>query len=243
MIPGYTNKITYPGRGLTSAGLGGAIPQQNLTGYHVAQYKRLYKSHREIALLLDKTLRAGYGCLEAGTVMAVDQNTDNLVPYTPDTISEEDPSRVFLLNDCSTADNFDVELLESYKLASGETIVMTDSDGTYEQATISGVDRSSSNYKANITLTGSTSNNFTVAKSANCYVKAEDASGDDKASKAKYVLDMAVDTGAGEDAEGGLGAVLLSNAVIYKDATVGMDSTAITDLGNVSEDGAYYILK
>ncbi len=243
MIPGYKDdKTLYPGIDRTSAGLGGVIPQQTITGYHTAIYKRLYKSPREVALLLDKTFRSAYGCLPVGTVLAEDFNTGDLVPYTPDTISEQDPSRVFLLNDCDAASNFDVELLESYKIASGETIILTDTDTGGEAATIDSIDRTSSNYKATVTLTGATTGSFTVANSANCYLKAEDAASG-KRSVAKYILDMDVDTGAGQYAKGGLGAVLLSNAIIYKGSTVGMDATAITNLGNVSEDGAYYVIK
>lgn len=244
-IPGYdVNRTKYPGLGRTAGGLGGAIPQQTITGYTVDVQKPLYKSPREVALLLDKTFRSGYGCLPKGTVVAKDENTDKYVPYAPDSISDEDVARVFLLNDCDTADNFDVDLLESYKVASGETIILTDSDGTYEAATISNIDRTSSKIKATITLTGAVSGTFTTAKDANCYLKAED-SGSGKRSKAKYILDMDVDTGAGEDAKGGLAAVLLSNAILYKSAIPNIDSQAMTDLGNVSEDesGIYYVVK
>lgn len=244
-IPGYdVNRTAYPGLGRTSGGFGGAIPQQTITGYTVDVQKPLYKSPREIALLLDKTFRAGYGCLPKGTVLSKDENTDNYVPYAPDTIADTDVARVFLLNDCDTADNFDVDLLESYKVASGETIILTDTDGAYEAATISNIDRTSSNIKATVTLTGSTSNTFTTAKSANCYLKAED-NNTGKRSKAKFILDMDVDTGAGSDAAGGVAAVLLSNALLYKSAISNMDSQAMTDLGNVSEDegGQYYVVK
>lgn len=248
-IPGYdVNRNIYPGVDRTTAGLGGNVPQQTITGKYPAFYKRLYKSPREVALLLDKPFRAGYGCLPIGTVLAVDQGNNTLVPYTPDTVSEDDPSRVFLLGDCS-ATTFDVLLVESYKLAANDVITMCDEGGSpnnYEKATIDSIDRTSSDYKATVTLTGSISGSFTVANSANCFVKAKDADTDTKLSEAEYVLDMEVDTGAGEDASGGLGAVLLTNAIIYQDAVVGMDSSAITDLSNrgvdVISDGVYYIL-
>jgi hypothetical protein len=242
-LPGYdTSKTRYPGIARTSAGLGGDIPQQNLTGWTAAFHKRLYKSPREVALLLDKTFKAGYGCLEIGTVLAEDQNSGNLVPYAPDTISEEDVARVFLLNDVSSPfTSFDVDLLESYKLASGETIIITDTDGSYSQTAITGIDRTSSPRKATVTV-NEVSASFSVSKLANAYVKAEDAASG-KRSKAKYILDMTVDTGAGADAEGGLGAVLLSNAIVYKEDVPNMDSAAMTNLGNVSEDGGYYVVK
>jgi hypothetical protein len=244
-IPGYdVNRTKYPGLGRTSGGLGGATPQQTITGYTVDIQKPLYKSPREVALLLDKTIRSGYGSLPRGTILAKDENTDKLVPYAPDTISTEDVARVFLLADLNASDSFDVDLLESYKVASGETVIFTDTDDAYEEATVSDVDRTSSNYKATVTLSSAVSGEFNTAKDANCYLKAEDADSG-KRSKAKYILDMDVDTGAGEYAKGGLGAVLLSNAILYKNAIPNIDDQAITDLGNVSEDegGAYYIVK
>ncbi len=244
-LPGYDeNRTQFPGIHRTSAGLGGNIPQQTITGYETYIEKPLYKSPREVALLLDKTFRAGYGCLPKGTVLAEDQNTNKLVPYVPDSIDKDnDFARVFLTNDCNAADNFDVDLVESYKLDEGDSILIMDSNTSAESGEISTIDRSSSKYTATITLTGATSGNFTVAKNANCYVKSEDADSG-KRSKAVYILDMEVDTGAGRDAKGGLGSVLLSNAVLYKNAVTGMDSQAMTDLGNVSEDDAgYYIVK
>src|SRR6056297_1820314 len=148
-IPGYDfYRDRFPGINRT-IGAAGNSPQQSIRGYTPVFYKRLYKSPREVALLLDKTIRSGYGVLEAGTVMAVDQNdTDQLVPYTPDSISTTDVSRVFLLTDCDASDNFYVDMLESYKLAVDDEITFTDSDGAYETETISAIDRTSYDNKA-----------------------------------------------------------------------------------------------
>lgn len=243
-IPGYdVYRDRVPGINRTVGAVGNS-PQSSIRGYTPLFQKRLYKSPREVALLLDKTLRSGYGVLEAGTVLAVDQNdTDQLVPYTPDSISLTDVSRVFLQTDCDTSDNFYVDMLESYKLAEDDVITLTDSDGAYESETISAIDRTSYSNKAKITLEAATAGAFTVAKDANCYVKAADEADTNKTSDAAYILDMEVDTGAGEYSAGGLASVVLSNAILYQDDCVGMDSTAITDLGNVSSDGIYYILK
>lgn len=227
-------------------GPAGDIPQQTIRGIVPMFFKRLYKSPREVALLLDKTFRGGYGVLEIGTVVAIDQNnTDQLVPYTPDTIDYQDVSRVFLQTDCDAASTFRVDLLESYKLAEGDTIVLTDTGGTYEDAEIDSIDRTvyENLGQAEVTLTGATTASFTQANKANAYVKAQDGDSGNKNSKAVYILEMEVDTGAGEAANGGLGAVLLSNAIIYKSDCVGMDSQAITDLENVTSDGQYYIIR
>lgn len=244
-IKGYdVYRDRVPGINRT-VGPAGDIPQQTIRGIVPMFFKRLYKSPREVALLLDKTLRGGYGVLEIGTVLAVDQNdTDLLVPYTPDTIDYEDVSRVFLQNDCDDSDNFYVDLLESYKLAEGDTIVMSNDDDDYEDEVIDSIDRTTyANLgRALVTLEGTAALDYTVAKKANCYVKAKDDSSGNKNSKAVYILEMEVDTGAGEAANGGLGVVLLSNAIIYQSDCVGMDAQAITDLGNVTSDGIYYIV-
>ena len=76
-----------------------------------------------------------------------------------------------------------------------------------------------------------------------------------KRSTAAFILDQSIYTGGdpavGHDdfeniQEGDVGAhasVVYSNAVLYKDACVGMDSQAISDLGNVTDSDPYYILK
>lgn len=243
-IPGYDfYRDKVPGINRT-IGPGGDTPHQSLRGYTTRIDKRLYHSRREIALILDKSFRSGYGVLEIGTVLAIDQNdTDKLVPYTPDSISLDDVSRVFLLTDCDTAASFWVDMMESYKLAVDDDIVITDTDGTYETVTINSIDRTTRSDRAQITLGGSTDNTFTIAKDANVYVKASTQASGNKCSVAEFILDMNVDTGAGVRAEGGLGAVLLpkGNAIVYRDAFTNIDSTAESSLG-LTIHGAYYFV-
>ncbi len=225
-------------------GVNGDIPQQIIQGYTVTTEKRLYKSLREQAILTDKTFRAGYGWLERGTVLAVDFNdTSLLVPYTPDTIAYTDISRVFLLTDLTASTTFYVDLLESYKLAVDDYIVLSDTDGTYETEKIASIDRTTYEDigQAFVTISAC-AGTFTVAKKACCWVKAKTEADTNKCSLAKYVLDMDIDTGAGANAKGGLGTVILTNALIYKDACVGLDATALSDLG-FTEEGIYYLIK
>ena len=247
-VPGYDhNEPRIPGLDRTSGGLGGNIPQQTLTGYTTRFYEQLFKSTRDIALLLDKTFRAGYGVLPIGTVAAVDQNTDKLVPYVPDTISEDDVGRVFSLTDLTAAGvsgEFDVPMLESYKLQANDVVILTDTNGTYEERTINSVDRDSHNIKATVHLSTGVTSDFLTSRLANAYVKAEDASSG-KRSRAKYIIDAETDTGGGVYAKGALGSVVLSNAVLNKDVMekANIDATAMTHLGNIELDGTYYILK
>ncbi|MFT7880901.1 MAG: hypothetical protein ABXS91_10965 [Sulfurimonas sp.] len=226
----------------TTGGLSGMAPQQNLTGYTRTRRKEIFYSLREIALLIQKTLRGGFGSLESGTVMAQETTNDYLVPYVPDTIDQDDVGRAMLIQDCSTSDEVDLLIADSYRFEAGDAVVLTDTDGTYETAEVSSIDRTTYNYKAVITLTGATSNNFTTAKSACIYHKAGTSS---KYSTAKYILDQDIFTGDDKnvETEGGLTSVLLSNAVLYSGEIVGMDSQAKSDLGNVTEDGQFYIVK
>lgn len=226
----------------TDAGLGGLIPQQNLTGYTRTKMKSLFFSEREVALLLNKTLRGGFGSLEIGTVLAEVQGSNKLVPYVPamGNFSQEDVGRVMLLNDCNTTNTFDLAVASSYKIQKGDTIILTDTDGTYEEATVGSVDRESYDYKAVVTLSsGNTSNSFTTAKNANCYVKS--GTSNSHKSDAVYILDQSTLTGV-ENQDGALTSVLVSNAIIYQSACVGMDSYAKSDL-SVTSDGEFYILK
>lgn len=252
-IPGYDySKTQFPGLDRTTAGLGGNIPQQTITGYTTAFYEQLFKSTRDIALLLDKTFRAGYGCLQIGSVVAMDQNTKELVPYVPETISEDDVGRVFLWTDLTsggTSGEFDVNMMESYKLKTGDVVAIGDSDTNAETHTISTIDRASSSVKATITLNNGVTSDFTVANKANAYLKAATSATNGNWSDAKYIIDAEIDTGAGEYAKGSLGSVILSNAVLNKDVVDkwNMDGRAKIDLGqnngNFVEDGTYYILK
>lgn len=244
-IPGYDlGRERIPGIGRT-IGAGGDSPHQAIRGFTVTHEKRFYFSRREIALLLEKTCRSGYGVLPIGQVMAEDFNDPNqLVPYTPDTIDYQDVSRVFLLQDLAAGTTFLVDLWESYKLAVNDYIVLSDTDGVYETEQISAIDRDTyaSIGQALVTIS-QCAGTFSVSKKACCWVKARTQADTNKCSLAKYILEMNVDTGAGDRAVDGLGTVLISNAIVYVSSCVNMDATAISDLGNVTTDGIYYILK
>ena len=237
----YRDKI--PGLERT-IGVSGDMPQQTLRGYTAKFEKRFYKSLREQAILTDKTLRGGYGWLERGQVLAVDFNDDSqLVPYTPDVIAYTDVSRVFLLTDLSSGTTFYVDLLESYKLAVADYIVLADTDGTYETELISAIDRdtyaSIGRALVTISINGQA---LTVAKKACCWVKARTQVDTNKCSLASYVLDTDIDTGAGAYAAGGLGVVILTNALIYQASCINLDATALSSLG-FTDEGLYYLIK
>jgi len=229
------------GLNITSAGIGGDLPQVNHTGYTQFREKRLFFSEREVALIIQKTVRGGYGDLEMGTVMAVEAATGLLVPYVPDTISAADPGRLMLATDNITATTFKIWKEDFGKIKAGDVLVLTDTDAAYEEATVSTVIMDADGRTATVTLSGATVTvgGFTVAKAANCYLKAG-ASG--KRSTAKYVMDQHLSTGDYTNPNGAHTSVVLSNAIMYADAMVGADATALSALGGVV-DGPYVVLK
>lgn len=232
---------TILGVGVTTGGLGGYAPQVNHTGFIELRDKRLFFSQREMGLFIPKTLRGGYGVLEAGTVLAEDTNTGFLVPYIPDAIGSGDLGRVMLATDNITATTFKIWAEDRGKLEKDDDIVLTDSDGTYEVATVASVVLDANGRTATVTVSAATTTvgGFTVAKSANAYLKAGSSG---KYSVAKYVLDQDQFTGDFDNPNGALTSVFLSNGVIYKDSLVGADATALTALSGVV-DGKFVIFK
>ena len=244
MLNGYDlYRDRIPGLDRT-LGVSGDIPQQTIKGFTARFEKRLYKSLREQAILTDKSLQKGYGWLERGTVLAINFNdSSQLVPYTPDTIAYTDISRVFFLTDLTASTTFYVDLLESYKLTAQDIIVLSDTGGTYETETIASIDRTTyADIGRALVTISACAGTFTVANKACCWVKAGTQADANKCSLASYILDMDIDTGAGEFGKGGLGTVILTNALIYQDACVGMDDTALASLG-FTEEGLYYLIK
>lgn len=227
------------GIGISNAGIGGDLPQVNHVAGPQFREKRLFFSEPEVALIIQKNVRGGYGDLEIGTVMAVDSNSGFLIPCVPDTISANDKGRAMLVTGCNAANTFKIWKEDSGKVKTGDVIILTDTDGTYEEATVSTVTLDADGRMATVTLSGVTTGNFEIAKSACAYLKAGTTG---KKSLAKYILDQALSTGEYDNPNGAHTSVVLSNAILYKDALVGADTTALTALGGVV-DGPYVILK
>ena len=233
------NRIIGPG--ITKAGLGGDKPQFNTTGKIQFRGKRLFFSRPEQALILQKMLKGGYGDLEEGTVMAVHTTTGLLYPYIPDTFSASDVGRIMLVTDNITSATFMVWKEDAGKLAAGDVIVLWDTDGTYEEATVSTVADSGDGRRYTVTLSAATATagGFIVSKSACCWLKGGSAG---KRSDAKFILDAFTSTGDIENPNGAFSSVVVSNAILYADGLVGADATALTALGAVT-DSPYVILK
>ena len=216
------------GLGSTTGGLGGFTPQVNRTGYTSLREKKLFKSQREIALIGEKTMRGGYGELPAGTVVAEDVTSGLMVPYIPTTIAATDLGRIFLVTGCNATNTFQIWAEDSAKIKAADVIILTDTDGTYEQATVSSVVKYDDR-RYTVTLSGNTTGNFEIGvKLGNCYLKSGSAG---KFSDAKFVLDQDTFVGDYMNPNGALTSVLISNAILYANSCVGLDAAAATALG------------
>ena len=224
-----------------ATGLGGSIPQINRSGITPGS-KALFHSVRDIALIIDKTLKPGYGYLKAGTVMCINTLDAMLVPY-PEVAFATNLARAksFLTSDCAdAATTLSITNDESYKFVVGDSIVMYDNTSAAENlGAITNIVRGA-NGIATITFTTATINGpHTVAHLSCIYAKTDTAAG---FSKATYILDQDINTGYGKDAKGANSSVVVSNAVLYKSSMVNYDTQAGTDLGTIS-DSRLIILK
>ena len=196
----------------------------------------LFHSRRDQALILDKTCRMGYGVIEAGTIMGKDAN-GLLYP-----MAGNSNHSITILSDLTggSTTTFNILLAEAYKLAEGETIVITDGTNTETlDIATSGIDITSSEIMATITVDTAPTNSYAAATPTVVYL-ANDTTGDYL--EASFILDMDVDTGSGANARGGLCSVVLSNAILYKAKMTNIETALLTDLGAVDDD-PYIILK
>ncbi len=223
-------------------GMGGSTPQFNQSGMTPGQ-KALFHSLRDIALIIDKTAKAGYGYLQAGTLMGVNSADGFLVPY-PEAVAADNNgnAKAFLVVDTgATATTLQVLGSEAYKFAVGDALVVVDDTTAAEDlGAIVSIAISETTGLALITVTdaiGGTA--YTVARNGSVYCKTDSAAG---FSKATYIMDQDVFTGDGEDALGANVSVVLSNAVLYTAALPNSDAAALTDLGAVA-DGRFTVLK
>lgn len=211
--------------------------------------KPLFHSVRDIALILDKTIQAGYGYLEAGTVMAINLSTGSgggygqLIPFVPlsgDVVLGADSAKgVAPVVMDSITNHVYVSLNDAYKYKVGDFLYADNDsdDGPISGGVISAIDVTTSTLMADITVAALTATNVTVVKKSYAYVMGG-ASGNNEAA---YILDKDVDTGVGSEALGALSSVVVSNAILYKNSLINMTAAAITDLGVV--DGRFFILK
>jgi hypothetical protein len=212
-----------------------------------SHYRKLFYSRPEQALIKDITLQSGYGILKSGTVLAINKsaagNVNRYVPYNPTVPNSADPNQVgraFALQTISGTTVY-VTLKDSYKFKVGDDVIIGDSGTACENmGAITAIDRTTYGHMAVITFTATVSGSFTIAESAWVAVEAGDSS--NGYSDAVGILTNSVDTGEGENAKGALGAMLLSNAVLYYGCINNIDAAALVDLSG-SHDGNFLVIK
>ncbi len=210
-------------------------------------YKRLFYSRPEQALIKDITLAPGYGILKAGTILALNKsaagNYNKYVPYNPTTPSSADPNQVgraFLI-DTPSGTSVNVIMADSYKFAVGDDLIIDDTGTTAENlGAITAIDRTTYNHIATITVTATISGTFTVSE--NGWVAVEAGDNTNNYSDAVGILIASVDTGTGENAKGAVAPMLISNAILYYGLLTNIDAAAITDL-SASYDVRFLYLK
>lgn len=229
-------------------GLGGSTPQIVRNGEGPG-YKRLFYSVRDIALIKDKTFAPGYGVLKAGTVVSENTSANGnkglLVPYVPvygnqiATLNNNAAIGIAAMVANGSSGSVFVSIADSYKFVIGDQIYFqnTAGDGLVDCGAITNITRTDP-IMATITCSAYSAGNATLAKHAYIYV----VSGSTPFSIAKYILDKDIDTGTGEDAVGGLGSVILSNAMLYTASLINCTAEARTSLGAIT-DGQHTILK
>lgn len=204
-------------------------------------YKKLYYSEDLSALKVPVTLQAGYGKIEAGTVLAKNLSAGGgngkLVPYNPTlfTGAENHPGRAYLVADSGTsATDLYVTLEDSYKFGVGDDVIINDDTTSAENlGAITAIDRTSEPQRAKITVsTASGGTSFTTARKA--YLSVEAGVSANNYSDAVGILEKTVDTGSGVNAAGAVATLILGNCVLYTgvlsnyDAAAGVDISAAT---------------
>lgn len=211
-------------------------------------YKNIYYSRPEIALVVDVAIQAGYGKLEAGTVLAKNisaaGNTGKYVPYNPTSFTglENHPGRAYLVQAGTNATKLlYVTMDDSYKFIVGDDICIDDNTTNAENlGAITAIDRTTYPHMAVITSTSNIGGTaFTTARKA--YVCVE-AGASNNYSVAVAILAKTVDTGTGVNAKGAVAPIILSNAVLYDGMLTNCDSTAKSAL-SITTFGQYAVLK
>jgi len=225
----------------------GDKPQVN-RGFE-SDYRQLFYSQSDIALILNKTVQAGYGLLPTGTVMAEPTVSGELVPYPMVAFSGEDftdskhAAYMPLVLDGTSDDWIYVSNADARKVRVGQSLALAyyNSDYVYvDLGAVTGITFDSGvNGRAKIAVTNDPTTGATVARQAAAYVKTDTSS---PYAKAKFILDKGIDTGVGSNALGALTSVVMSNAVLYKGSMPNYDSAAKTDL-SAEETGQFVILK
>ena len=217
-------------------------------------YRGAQEEHKRIFYDIDKALEkvisipGGYGTIKAGAIMAaISESTNRLgsyIPYSPfdgagGLVAGLDKvwGMAYLTANPTTGTEGQVTMDDSYKFAVADHLVACDSDYVQtDLGAITAIDRTTYSHIAAITVTNAFGSE-TLAKGGAISIQTTTAT---PYMKAVGILKGAVDTGTGENAKGGIGAMILKNAIAYKDSLWNYNSDVLTDLSG-TEDGPYLI--
>lgn len=211
-------------------------------------YKKVFYSDYEDALILPVTVQAGYGTLKAGTVMAENLsaagNDGKVLPYNPTTYTgaEVHPGRAYLVGNLASGETSgEVTIDDSYKFAVGDDIIINSSEvAAANGGAIVSIDRTTYTNRAVIAFTTAITNGAPIADDAYACVEAGDNS--NGYSDAVGILAQTVETGTGVNSKGGNAGLIISNAILYEGMLTNLDAAAKTDLVTSSR-GQYLIMK
>lgn len=212
-------------------------------------YKRLFYSDPKDALSVPIQCQAGYGTLPQGIAMAKNLsaagNVGKFVPYnltTYDGTEANTGGRVYVVSSiASGAVIADVTLEDSYKFAVGDDIIVNETGQTVQSCgAITDIDRSTYSHMARITFTTACTNGAATGNDACVSVEAGVSA--NAYSDCVGILGKAVDTGSGVNAKGGIGVLIISNAILYTGMLVNFDAAAIVDMSSTTF-GNYTVLK
>lgn len=212
--------------------------------------KRLFYSDPNLALTKVITIPAGYGVIRAGAVMGIitesTNRVDQYVPYTGlDAVGNVAAGIAYLFGaaplvaDPSTNTVGYVTMDDSYKFAVGDHLVAGDSDlSNTDLGAITAIDRTTYSHIAAITVTNSFGSE-TIAKGGVITIQTATSS---PYVCGKGILMAAVDTGVGENAKGGVGVLVIKNAMLYKNSLYNYNADVLTDLSGSVENGPYLVM-
>ena len=212
------------------------------------ELKRLFYSDPNQAFAKAITIPPGYGIVKAGAVRAkISEGGDRRNQYIPYVPFDSTGMAAALTNVWGLAyltaapgsgSEGQVTMDDSWKFRVDDYVTSSDSDqGNEDLGQISAIDRTTYAHIAAITVGGSFDSE-TLAKGAAITIQSSSST---PYVDAVGILKGTVDTGVGENAKGGIGALVIKHAMLYKDSLYSYNADVLTDLGG-SEDGRYLII-
>jgi len=196
----------------------------------------IFRSDPHLALTKIVSIPAGYGWLAPGTIMGcISESTTRQGLFVPYAVQAPVAAMAFvpgayLLQDGAASLEAHVSMEDSYKFAVGDHLGALDSDGAagaVDLGAITAIDRSTYATKAVITVTNNVTTGITVAKGGMIFIQTDTAT---PFTTAVGLLMHGVFTGAGENAQGGDGVLVISNAIVRKGVIPNYDAGALADL-------------